>query len=173
MKQILLKSKNFSVIRETLISSSTGTATPTEYIWQPEVVIAVPVQEDGHIILVNHTRPILGLSLLECPGGKVDPGETVEGAIKRELEEEIGFTPSILEYVNYFFSSVGTSTEKIHFFIAKGLLPHKRKMADKKRMEIMHFRKDKIAEIFVRGELHDAKSIIALGYYLSANAIKG
>jgi len=32
-------------------------------------------------------------------GGNIEPGETPEGAIKRELEEEIGWVPSEIKYI--------------------------------------------------------------------------
>ena len=166
MKQILFKSKNFCVVREPLPSRSEGASKPTDYIWQPEVVIAVPVHDDGHVTLVRHNRPILGVELLECPGGKVDAGESLETAITRELEEEVGLTPGRLEYVTHFFSSVGTSTEKIHVFIARDMAPHPRNRADTKRMHLVDMEPDAIVRVVNGGELRDGKTIVALSTYI-------
>jgi ADP-ribose pyrophosphatase len=166
VKQTLFEAENFSVVRELLPSSASGTPKETEYILQPDVVIAVPVHPNGHITLVRHIRPILKQQLLECPGGKVDPGESLEAAMTRELEEEVGLTPGKLEYVNYFFSSVGTSTEKIHVFIARYMMPHKRKAADTKRMQVVDLAPEDVVRVFTGDTLHDGKTIVALGAYI-------
>lgn len=57
-----------------------------------DVVAAVTVREDGRV-LVAQRRPedMLG-GLWEFPGGKRQEGETLEAALRRELQEELGIT---------------------------------------------------------------------------------
>ena len=57
-----------------------------------EVVSAVVVR-DGRLLLAQRhpTRSDFGL-LWECPGGKVESGESPERALARELREELGVT---------------------------------------------------------------------------------
>ena len=48
------------------------------------------IDADGRVLLARRPqgRPLAGL--WEFPGGKVEPGETPEGALIRELAEELG-----------------------------------------------------------------------------------
>lgn len=41
----------------------------------------------GEIVLIDRAKPPLGLAL---PGGKIEPGETAEEAVVREIAEEVG-----------------------------------------------------------------------------------
>ena len=52
---------------------------------------------DDEILLINK-KTGLGKGKVNGPGGKVDPGETPEGAAIRECQEELDITVSNLEY---------------------------------------------------------------------------
>lgn len=54
------------------------------------VVAAALVDTDGRLLVQQrpHGKPMAGL--WEFPGGKIDPGETPERALIRELHEELG-----------------------------------------------------------------------------------
>jgi 8-oxo-dGTP diphosphatase len=56
------------------------------------VVACALIDADGRVLLAKRPlgRPLAGL--WEFPGGKVEPGETPEAALIRELEEELGIT---------------------------------------------------------------------------------
>lgn len=55
-----------------------------------EVAVGVLVQADGRYLLAQRPagKPYEGY--WEFPGGKLEPGETVEAALGRELHEELG-----------------------------------------------------------------------------------
>ncbi|MEL7013399.1 MAG: NUDIX domain-containing protein [Pseudomonadota bacterium] len=61
--------------------------------------------------------------VLEPPAGRVDGGETVEEAARRECEEEAGLTLSSLEHVSSHYCSPGATTEYYHCFVALADLP--------------------------------------------------
>lgn len=57
----------------------------------PPVVVAVGVLVDGeHFLVSRRADDAHQGGLWEFPGGKVEPGETVSDALKRELREELG-----------------------------------------------------------------------------------
>lgn len=67
----------------------------------PHKVIGVAViWNDRGEILIDRRRPngLLG-GLWEFPGGKIEPGETVEDCIKREILEEIGIAIEVGEHL--------------------------------------------------------------------------
>lgn len=54
------------------------------------VVAAALIDGDGRVLLQQRPEGKSLPGLWEFPGGKVEPGETPEGALVRELEEELG-----------------------------------------------------------------------------------
>jgi 8-oxo-dGTP diphosphatase len=54
------------------------------------VVAAALVAADGRILLQQRAAGRSMAGLWEFPGGKVEPGETPEAALARELHEELG-----------------------------------------------------------------------------------
>ena len=56
----------------------------------PQVVVAGAIVTDGRLLGARRTRPTELAGRWELPGGKVEPGETEEEALVRELREELG-----------------------------------------------------------------------------------
>jgi 8-oxo-dGTP diphosphatase len=57
-----------------------------------DVAVGVLVQPDGRFLLTTRPPGKAYAGHWEFPGGKVEPGETVEQALVRELQEELGIT---------------------------------------------------------------------------------
>lgn len=67
---------------------------------------AVALFKDGHVLAVrNGPNTTLGEGVRSLPGGKVNKGESIKKAARREFEEETGLrAKKIVEYPgNYFF----------------------------------------------------------------------
>jgi 8-oxo-dGTP diphosphatase len=71
---------------------STSTAAIAADPGPPLILVAavVLVDADGRVLLAQRPEGKAMAGLWEFPGGKVDPGETPESALIRELCEEIG-----------------------------------------------------------------------------------
>ncbi len=56
--------------------------------------------------------------LVETIAGTVDPGESPEQAVRREVEEEAGYRIGALTHVSTFFLSPGGSSERVFLYCA-------------------------------------------------------
>jgi len=68
------------------------------FINSAAAVAALVVNDKGKLMLVTRgVEPNYGK--LDLPGGFIDPGESAENAIKRELMEELGLKVKTLKYI--------------------------------------------------------------------------
>lgn len=169
-KGLRYRSKNFAVYSAVFRSDPTGAREEMEYIEQPPVAIAVPLLPSGQILLVEQWRPLLNQTMLECPGGKLEPGESIQDAIRRELSEEVGMVPDRIEPLGAFYTSVGASTERIHCVIASQMRNTTRSAADTKRMSLRYFQPAELHTLLQRGILPDGKTNIALNHFFARSA---
>jgi 8-oxo-dGTP diphosphatase len=67
---------------------------PSRYGERPVTAVAVGVLVDaqGRFLLTSRPAGKVYAGFWEFPGGKLEPGETVEQALRRELHEELGIT---------------------------------------------------------------------------------
>jgi 8-oxo-dGTP diphosphatase len=80
-----------------------------------DVAVGVLIDGDGRFLLTSRPEGKVYAGYWEFPGGKLEAGETVEEALRRELHEELGITigpaqPWKVEIVDYEHARV-----RLHF----------------------------------------------------------
>lgn len=92
------------------------------YVYEfPTWVGAVPVTQDGKIVMIRQYRHALGETIIEIPGGCVDDTDiNPQDAVARELLEETGYSFSSYEYLGRISPNPSTNTNVLHMFLAKG-----------------------------------------------------
>jgi ADP-ribose pyrophosphatase len=123
--------------------------------------VAIVPLDAGDVLLVRQFRAATGGDLLEIPAGTLEPGETVEAALDRELAEEIGLRGRRYERLTAFYPSPGILTEVVHLFLATELEPH-RLDAEEEDLTVVRLPLLEAVAQIASGEIRDAKSIIGL-----------
>jgi len=63
-------------------------------------VVAAAIVRDGRVLACRRTAPPEAAGRWELPGGKVEPGETPEAALVREIGEELGCLVEVGEWLD-------------------------------------------------------------------------
>ncbi len=136
-----------------------------EVIKHPGGAAALPVMNDGQLLLIRQFRPAARDYIYEIPAGRLEAGETGADCIERELQEEVGYRPRQIDSLGYVYSSVGFCTEKIHLFIASDLEQTETALEPDEFIEPLIVSLDKALEMITTGTINDAKTQIALLRY--------
>ena len=139
-----------------------GVRATREVIRHPGSVAALPVRDDGAIILVRQYRYAVGEHLWELPAGKLDGDEAPEDGIQRELREEIGQRAAGLEKIAFFYTTPGFCSEAMHLYRATGLVADRAEADEDERIEIGTFTLDEARAMMARGELREGKTLVAI-----------
>ena len=98
-----------------------GTLIDDYYVLEyPGWVNAVALTENNEVILIRQYRHAAEKVILELPGGCIDPGETPEQAIRRELLEETGYEFQSIEPLCTLYANPSTSGNITSSYLAKG-----------------------------------------------------
>lgn len=116
----LLNTRHFTAYLDE-VELRTGRTSWRLKIDHPEAVAVVPFVDSEHIIMVRQWRYAVNAETLEIPAGKVDPGETIESAIQRELMEETGYQAGKIKPLISYFPAIAYSNEIIHIVSAEEL----------------------------------------------------
>ena len=126
------------------------------------VVVIVPLDGDGNVLLVRQYRLPVQQSLLELPAGGIDAGESVEEAVQRELREETGQRAGRLERLAAFYASPGYCDELMHLYLATELEPSPLAADSDENIEVVPIPLTDALALVDRGQICDAKTIIGL-----------
>ena len=116
-----LKSKKFS-FEIHRIELPNGHESEYGYIKNPGAALAVPITKDNKVIILRKYRFAVSRYLLEFPAGTLEIGETPINSIKREIQEEAGFSAEKWDQLGSLVNAPGYSDEVIHLFLARNLI---------------------------------------------------
>jgi ADP-ribose pyrophosphatase len=92
-----------------------------EIVRHPGGSAALPILEDGRLLLIRQFRPAAQAYLYEIPAGRLEEGESPAESVVRELQEEVGMFANELIPLGFVYSTIGFCTEKIYLFVARNL----------------------------------------------------
>ncbi|MFO7997045.1 MAG: NUDIX hydrolase [Dehalococcoidia bacterium] len=153
-------------MRVDTVEKAGGGRTIREVVEHSDCIAVVALDEQGNVLLVRQFRYAVGKSLLEVPAGGIDPGEEPVDAVRRELQEEIGYLPRRIDKLVGFYSTPGYGTEYLHCFLATDLVPGHLVAEDTDDIELVRVSPDRIPRLIASGEICDGKSIAALLMFL-------
>jgi ADP-ribose pyrophosphatase len=119
--ELLFNDPWFKVRKETCETPKGKIVTPYYVYDFPTWVGAVPLTDDGKIILIKQYRHAYGDECIEIPGGCVDDtDDNNKAAIARELLEETGFSFSEYHYLGKISPNPSTNSNLLHMYLATG-----------------------------------------------------
>ncbi|MEO0539571.1 MAG: NUDIX hydrolase [Cyanobacteria bacterium P01_A01_bin.105] len=151
---------NFEVNRIRLPNQVEG---DWECIRHPGGAMALPVTNEGKLVLVRQYRFALQGRLLEFPAGTVEPGENPFATIQREIEEETGYRAKTWQTLGQFPLAPGYSDEIIYAYLATDLeaLASAPEQDADEDIEVVHMTSTEFEAALFQGQPVDAKSIAA------------
>ena len=122
--------------------------------------VMMPVDDKKRILLVRQYRLPARAFMWEIPAGRVDKGETVLQAAKRELTEETGYKAKKWTKLASFYVSPGFLAEKMTIYVAEELKEGEQKPMEDERIQMQWYRAKEVDEMIKAGKIQDAKTII-------------
>jgi len=131
-------------------------------------VAALPITEEGKIIMLKQYRHALGEVCFEIPGGCVDDtDQSFEEAIARELLEETGYTFSSYEYMGKISPNSSTNSNLLHMFLAKtGKKVAAQSLDENEEIEVMLLEMDELKQLLRENKIVQSMHVSCIMYAL-------
>lgn len=121
-----------------------------------------PRGEDPQVLLIRQYRYAAEGYLLEIPAGRLDTGEDPRDCARRELKEETGCSAVEVDYLFTMYTTPGFTDEKIHLFMATGLVAGEAKHEADEFLALEPMLLSRALELIETGEIKDAKTALGL-----------
>jgi ADP-ribose pyrophosphatase len=121
-----------------------------------------PRGEDPQVLMIRQYRYAADGYLYEIPAGRLDQGENPRDCAVRELKEETGCTAEHFDHLLTMYTTPGFTDEKIHVFMATGLIAGETKHEVDEFLDLHPMRLSRALEMVEAGEIQDAKTVIGL-----------
>lgn len=117
---------------------------------------------DGRYVFVRQFRKALDEELFEIVAGTLDPGESPDACVAREVREETGYTVSACESLGVICPAPGYSDERLYLFLVD--LDPERGEQDTdhdEEIEVVYRTAEEVEAMIGNGEIRDAKTLAA------------
>ena len=122
--------------------------------------VIMPIDEKGRILLVRQYRLPARQFMWELSAGRVDEGEKVLQAAKRELREETGFRAKKWTKLSSFYVSPGFLEEKMTVYVVEDLTAGDTQPMEDERITVKWFKPREVDKMIRDGKIIDAKTMI-------------
>ena len=139
-----------------------GNEAVREYIKHQGAVCVVPVTDEMEVVAVKQYRYPIGRVTIEIPAGKLDAGENILDAAKRELSEETGVESADIEYMGGLYPSVAYTDEIIHMYVAKNLVYGEAHTDDDEFLNVVKIPLKEFVQMVMDGQIQDSKTMAAI-----------
>ncbi|MEL7119422.1 MAG: NUDIX hydrolase [Bacteroidota bacterium] len=157
-KWIKVRSDDFKMPNGNIIS-------PFYVLEYPDWVNAVAITEDRQVILTKLFRPGIGATVLELPSGSVDPNESPEETIQRELLEETGYFFDTIIHLSTCAPNPANQSNLVHGFLAlNGVKKQEQQLDESEQIELIMLTIEEFIELLNNNQLIQAMHVTA-GHY--------
>ncbi|MDR1953616.1 MAG: NUDIX hydrolase [Clostridiales Family XIII bacterium] len=148
-------------LRRDKVSVKGGKTSHREIVEHNGGVVIIALTDDGKVPMVTQYRKAAGRAVLEIPAGKLEEGEDPAKAALRELKEETGYTAAKIKKLTAAYSSIGYSTEVLHFYLATELTPGATDFDENEAIDVSEYPAGELHRMAMDGKLEDGKTIVA------------
>jgi ADP-ribose pyrophosphatase len=129
--------------------------------------------DDPDVLLIRQYRHAAGQFLLELPAGRIEPGEKVLPAAKRELLEETGYRARRWSRLVQYYASPGFVAESMDILLAEDLIhaPGEGTPDEDEHIEVHPTPLSEAVRLAMTGKLHDGKSLIGILFFATRRLI--
>jgi ADP-ribose pyrophosphatase len=134
------------------------------------VILAVDTHtnpDDPGILLIRQYRHAADKFLLELPAGRIEPGEKLIPAAKRELAEETGYTARRWSKHITYWASPGFVAEAMNILFAEDLTLGEATPEEDEKIEILMTPLSEVLRLIHAGKIEDGKTLIGVLLYNS------
>ena len=125
---------------------------------------------DPDILLIRQYRHAAGQFLLELPAGRIESGEKLIPAAKRELIEETGYRAKKWSHHVRYFASPGFLSEAMNVLLAQELTLGDAAPEEDERIEILMTPLSEVLDMIHAGKILDGKTLVSVLLYESLHS---
>ena len=142
-----------------------------------KVIAVLPLDiERGEVVMIRQFRPAAHLAngrgdTIEIVAGRVEAGETLAQAARRECQEEIGLAPKVLVELFSYLPTPGLTDEEVTFFVAAidaARVPERTHPTEGEYISVLRVPIDTALEAFAKGAMCNGPLVLAL-HWLALN----
>lgn len=159
--EVMYSGKIFRALRDEVEVQSGHTAL-REVVEHSGGVGVLAVDSQGRAAMVRQFRYPFRREIMEIPAGKLEPHEDPLECAVRELSEETGLTAGRIIPLGSILPSPGYCAETLYVYLALDLTAGEAHLDEDEFLDVELVPLTELHDMVMRGELTDAKTVIAI-----------